>query len=78
MERENNFSSQLGSAVIDWQIEDWANDLTMLLRNAGKNKELIAVNEQILQIEWGNRKNTSFFMKMQNVISQMLMSIWVT
>ncbi|MDD5935184.1 MAG: SEC-C domain-containing protein [Clostridiales bacterium] len=61
MERENNFSSQLGSDILDWQIGNWANDLTMLLHNAGKYKELIAVNEQILQIEWGNRKDTSLF-----------------
>ena len=61
MERENNFSSQLGSDVLDWQVGNWANDLTMLLHNAGKYKELIAVNEQILQIEWGNREDTSLF-----------------
>lgn len=61
MERENNFSRQLGSDVLDWQIGNWANDLTMLLHNAGKYKELITVNEQILQIEWGNKKDTSLF-----------------
>ena len=61
MERENNFSSQLGSDVLDWQIGNWANNITMLLHNAGKYKELIAVNEQILKIDWGNRENTSLY-----------------
>lgn len=59
MKRENSFSRYLGSDVLDWQIGNWANDLTMLLHNARKHKELIAVNEQILQIDWG--KDTSLF-----------------
>lgn len=61
MERENNFSDQLGSDVLDWQIGNWANDLTMLLHNAGRYKELIAVNEQILQISWMNKGDSNLF-----------------
>ena len=61
MERENNFSDQLGSSVLDWQIGNWANDLTMLLHNAGRYKELIAVNEQILQMKWKNNGDSNLF-----------------
>ena len=41
MERENNYSDQLGSNVLDWQIGNWTNELTMLLHNAGRYKDLI-------------------------------------
>ena len=61
MERENNYSDQLGSNVLDWQIGNWANDLTMLLHNAGRYKELIKVNEQILQINWKNDGDNKLF-----------------
>lgn len=52
MERENNLSDNLGLDTIDWQIGNWANDLTMELHNAGKYKEAIEVNEDILKITW--------------------------
>jgi tetratricopeptide (TPR) repeat protein len=61
MKREGNYSDQLGSSVLDWQIGNWANDLTMLLHNAGCYKELIAVNEQILQINWKNEWDSKLF-----------------
>ena len=61
MERENNYSDQLGSNVLDWQIGNWANDLTMLLHNAGRYKDLIKVNEQILQINWKNYGDNNLF-----------------
>ena len=61
MERESNYSDQLGSNVLDWQIGNWANDLTMLLHNAGRYKELITVNEQILQINWKNDGDSKLF-----------------
>ena len=61
MERENNYSDQLGSNVLDWQIGNWTNDLTMLLHNAGRYKELIKVNEQILQINWKNDGDNNLF-----------------
>lgn len=54
MERENNFSEQLGSSVLDWQIGNWANDTTDLLHNARRYKDLIVVNEQILKIQWSS------------------------
>lgn len=54
MERENNFSEQLGSSVLDWQIGNWANDATNLLHNARRYKDLIVVNEQILKIQWSS------------------------
>ena len=76
MERENNYSDQLGSNVLDWQIGNWTNDLTMLLHNAGRYKELIKVNEQILQINWKMMVTIIYFMKMQNAISLMHMQIW--
>ena len=61
MKRENNYSNQLGSSVLDWQIGNWVNDLTMLLHNAGCYNELISVNEQILQIEWKNEGDSKLF-----------------
>lgn len=54
MERENNFSKQLGSSELDWQIGNWANDTTDLLHNARRYKDLIEVNEQILKIHWSS------------------------
>jgi len=61
MERENNYSNQLGSRVLDWQIGNWANDLTMLLHNAGRYEELITVNEQILRINWNYNGDSKQF-----------------
>ena len=61
MERETNFSNQLGSNVLDWQIGNWANDTTMLLQNTSRYKDVIAVNEQILKIEWSSNDNTDLF-----------------
>ena len=61
MERENNYSDRLGSNVLDWQIGNWTNDLTMLLHNAGRYKDLIKVNEQILQINWKNDGDNNLF-----------------
>lgn len=61
MERENNYSDQLGSNVLDWQIGNWANDVTMLLHNTGRYKDLIKVNEQILQINWKNDGDNNLF-----------------
>lgn len=57
MERENNFSNKLGSDIIDWQIGNWANDLTVLLMNARLYENLIRVNEQILKISWNRNDN---------------------
>lgn len=61
MERENNFSNQLGSSVLDWQIGNWANDTTMLLQNTKRYKDVIAVNEQILKIQWSRNGDTNLF-----------------
>ncbi|MGN1275372.1 MAG: YecA family protein [Floccifex sp.] len=61
MERENNFSDQLGSNVLDWQIRNWANDTTMLLQNTRRYKDVIAVNEQILKIQWSRNDKTDLF-----------------
>lgn len=61
MERENNFSDQLGSNVLDWQIGNWANDTTMILQNTRRYKDVIAVNEQILKIQWSRNGNTDLF-----------------
>ena len=61
MERENNFSNQLGSGVLDWQIGNWANDTTMLLINTGRYKDVIAVNEQIIKIQWSTKNDTNLF-----------------
>ena len=57
MERENNYSDKLGSAILDWQIGNWANDVTMALHNAGLYKECIEVNRQILKISWSHDKD---------------------
>lgn len=54
MKKENNYSNLLGSSVLDWQIENWANELTDLLHNTEQYEDLIKVNEQILQIDWKN------------------------
>lgn len=59
MKRENRFSDQLGIATIDWQIGNWANDVTMELHNAGRYTDAIEVNENILNINWG-RSNDLF------------------
>lgn len=61
MERENNFSNQLGSDVLDWQIGNWANDTTILLKNSGRHKDVIAVNEQIINIQWSTKNDTNLF-----------------
>ena len=61
MERENIFSNQLGSSVLDWQIGNWANDITVLLHNAKRYKDVIAVNEQILKIQWSEYGDTDLF-----------------
>lgn len=53
MERENNFSNKLGLEGIDWQIGNWANDVEIELMNAGRYKDVIEVNEDILKIDWG-------------------------
>lgn len=39
MERENNYSDKLGSDILDWQLGNWANDVTMALHNALDNQE---------------------------------------
>ena len=57
MERENNFSDKLGSSILDWQIGNWAGDLTMVLHNAGLYNEVIKINEQILQIKWSSNRD---------------------
>lgn len=54
MERENNFSEKLGSSVLDWQVGNWANDTANLLYNVKRYKDYIAVNEQILKIQWSS------------------------
>lgn len=54
MGRENNFSNKLGLEGIDWQIGNWANDVEIELLNAGRYKDAIAVNEDILKIDWGD------------------------
>lgn len=61
MKRENNFSNQLGSSVLDWQIGNWANDTTMLLYNKRRYQDVIAVNEQILKIQWSKDGNDDLF-----------------
>ncbi len=61
MERENNFSNQLGSSVLDWQIGNWANDTTLLLQNTRRYKDVIAVNEQIIKIQWSTKNDTNLF-----------------
>lgn len=43
--------------ILDWQIGNWANDVTMALHNAGLYKECIEVNEQILKISWCHNKD---------------------
>lgn len=58
MIRENNFSDRLGVDSIDWQIGNWANDVTMELHNAGLSQECIEVDEQILRIDWEGNDNT--------------------
>lgn len=60
MERENNYSNNLGSEILDWQIGNWANDCYDLLHNARKHEEVIKINEQILQITWLNDKSNLF------------------
>lgn len=57
MERENNYSDKLGSDILDWQIGNWADDVTMALHNAGLYKECIEVNRQILKISWSHGKD---------------------
>ena len=59
MKRENRFSDKLGIDTIDWQIGNWANDVTMELHNAGRYTDAIEVNENILNINWG-RSNDLF------------------
>lgn len=61
MERENNYSDRLGSNILDWQIGNGVNNLTILLHNVGRYKELIMVNEQILQINWKNNGDSNLF-----------------
>ena len=39
MEGENNYSDKLGSDILDWQLGNWANDVTMALHNALDNQE---------------------------------------
>lgn len=39
MERENNYSDKQGSDILDWQLGNWANDVTMALHNALDNQE---------------------------------------
>lgn len=52
MERENNFTNELGIDSIDWQIGNWADDLTIDLHNTRRYEELLEVNENILNITW--------------------------
>lgn len=52
MVRENNFSNQLGSRVLDWQIGNWAQDVCMVLHNGKLYQDVVKVNEQILKIDW--------------------------
>lgn len=53
MKRENNLSCNLGSDILDWQIGNWANDTVVAVHNAKLYDDEIAVNEQILSIDWG-------------------------
>lgn len=57
MERENNYSDSLGVESLDWQIGNWANDVTMELHNAGRYRDCIEVNEDILKITWHSDNN---------------------
>ena len=61
MEREDNYSSEIGNIVESWVISNFVNDLTMLLNNTKMYDELIVVNEQILKIDWGNEEDTNLF-----------------
>lgn len=54
MMREDNFSNNLGSQILDWQIGNWAQDVTMVLHNVQRYQDVIDVNEQILKINWGS------------------------
>ncbi len=59
MEREKNFSDNLGSNILDWQIGNWAGDGSMYLHNAAMYEELILLNEQIQKIKWS--RNAKLF-----------------
>jgi hypothetical protein len=58
MIRENNFSEELGSVELDWQVMNCANDATIYLHNAKRYEEEIKVCEQILKIKWGRNGTT--------------------
>lgn len=61
MIRENNFSDMLGSSVLDWQIGNWANDVTVYLNNVGRYRDVISVNKQILKIDWKRSGDSDLF-----------------
>ena len=45
MERENNYSDKQGSDILDWQLGNWANDVTMALHNALDNQERYSMED---------------------------------
>ena len=57
MARENNMSDRLGIDSLDWQIGNFANDTSDVAHNAHLYREVIKVNEQILQIRWSGDEN---------------------
>lgn len=61
MIRENNFSNELGSQILDWQIGNWAQDVSMVLHNVKLYQDEIAINEQILKIDWKRQGHDNNF-----------------
>ena len=61
MERENRYTGELGIDTIDWQIGNWAGDVTLVLHNAQRYGDCIKVNEQILKIYWYDDDTTRNF-----------------
>lgn len=75
MERENNFTDKLGNEILDWQIGNWANDVTMALNNAQMYHECIEVNEQILKIEWKDDSTNLFYENAKRDIADLYASL---
>ena len=75
MERENKFTDDLGSDILDWQIGNWVQDVTMALYNAGMYFECIEVNEQILKIEWKGDTTNLFHENAKRDIADLYASI---
>lgn len=70
MGRENNYSDELGNEDLDWQIKNFAQDISMYLHNAKMYDACIAANQQVLKIKWSQDEKRTYENAMRDIADE--------